>query len=125
MLMAKSCCVSIVVLRKIFCTVRGWTLMRSASHSLVWPCRRSSSRMSFPISICITKNRESFLSALEVLDYLYSKQRSSRFLCERSASMLEYSKKRNCPDSECYYESKKRLIMSLSYYSIFLYLLCL
>lgn len=68
------------------------------------------------------KNRESFLSALEVLDYLYSKQRSSRFLRERSASMLEYSKKRNCPDSECYYESKKRLIMSLSYYSILLYL---
>ena len=35
------------------CTLRGVVLMRPASHSLVWPWRRISSRIMEPICICI------------------------------------------------------------------------
>lgn len=55
--MDSNCCVSMVGLRNIFWMVRGCTLMRSASHSLVWPCRRSSSLIICPIGICIKKPR--------------------------------------------------------------------
>ena len=54
-LMASSCWVSMVGLRNIFWIVRGWTLMRSASHSLVRPCRLSSSLIICPMKICIKK----------------------------------------------------------------------
>ena len=40
-------------LLKIRCTVRGVTLICSASHSFVCPCRRSSSLIRLPMCICI------------------------------------------------------------------------
>ena len=60
-LIASNCWVSMVGLRNIFWTVRGWTWMRSASHSLVCPCRRSSSRIICPMFICIKKPRVFFV----------------------------------------------------------------
>lgn len=49
--MISNCSVLIECLLKIFCNVRGVTLILSASHSFVWPCRRNSSRIREPICI--------------------------------------------------------------------------
>lgn len=121
-LMARSCWVSMEFLANIFCTVRGCTWIRSASHSLVWFCRRSSSLIVCPMCICIKKNREAFLLALEVLDYLSPIQRSSRFVTRASCFLLGDSKTRNCPDSECYFASINAFFV---YCSIAMCLYCL
>ena len=52
-LMSSNCCVSMDGLLKRRWRVRSDTPMRSISHWLVWPWRRSSSRIRLPICICI------------------------------------------------------------------------
>lgn len=52
-LIRRSCWVSIEGLLNTFWRVRVVMPMRSASHWLVWPERRSSSRMMWPMCICI------------------------------------------------------------------------
>lgn len=73
------------------------------------------------------KNREAFLLALEVLDYLSPIQRSSRFVTRASCFLLGDSKTRNCPDSECYFASINAFlfIILLLYFYIWFIFSCL
>lgn len=105
-LIERSCWVSMEVFKKIFCTVRGWTLILSASHSLVCPCRRSSSLIICPMNICIKKTRAFCRARGSGLPT--NQTRKLTIYRERSALMLIGA--RICPEFEPHVTSKIALI---------------
>lgn len=94
--------------------------MRSASHSLVWPCRRSSSLMICPMLICIKTASLLSGSRFRTTNQLNKKARDLR---ERSALMLVGA--RICPEFEPHVISIIAILCLFYYSVIFLYILFL